>query len=98
MFVCRIIIFAIVSFLASLVFSIIINLLCKIVKLPVLRTANKALGGALGLFNGIIFALIVSYICVIVSGLINNSEFSEIVNSSHVIEIFTSTMNGFIGV
>ena len=97
-FVCRIIIFAFVSFLASLVFSIIINLLCKIVKLPVLRTANKALGGALGLFNGIIFALIVSYICVIVSGLINNSEFSEIVNSSHVIEIFTSTMNGFIGV
>lgn len=97
-FVCRIIIFAIVSFVASFVFSIITNILCKIVKLPVLRTANKALGGVLGLLNGMIFVLIVSYLCVIASALINNSEFCEVIESSQVIEIFTSTMNGFIGV
>ncbi len=97
-FVCRILIFVIVSFIASFVFGIVINMLCKIVKLPVLRTANKALGGVLGLLNGMIFVLIVSYICIIISGLINNPEFGEIVNASYVIEIFTSTMNSFIGV
>ena len=97
-FVCRIIIFVVVSFVASFVFSIAIRMICKIVKLPVLKTANKALGGALGLLNGMIFVLIISYICIIASGLINNPEFSEVVNASYVIKFFTSTMNGFIGV
>lgn len=97
-FVCRIIIFVIVSLLASLAFSILIKLLCKIVDLPVLKTANKALGGILGLLNGIILSFIASYVCVIISGWINYPDFNEAVNASYLIEFFTSTMNGFIGV
>lgn len=96
--VCRIIVFAIISVVASFVFDIIINLVCKIVQLPVLRTANKALGGVLGLLNGLVCVLIISYICVIAVGLVNNAEFSEVIASSRIIEIFTSTKNGFMGV
>ncbi len=96
--VCGIVLFAVVSAIASFTFGIIINLVCKFVSLPVLRTANKALGGVLGLLNGLIFVLIVSYICVIASGLTGSEDFSEVISSSHIIEIFTSTINGFIGV
>ena len=97
-FICGIIIFAIAYAVITFVFNILINLLCKIVKLPILKTADKALGGALGLFNGFITVLILSYVCVIASAFINNPQFSEIINNSQIIEILTSTMNGFIGV
>ncbi len=97
-FVCRIIIFAIAFALLSFVFGILINVVCRIVELPVLRTANKALGGVLGLLNGLIIILVLSYVCIIVSVFLDNSEFSGIINDSQVIEILTSTMNGFIGV
>ncbi len=88
--ICRIIIFVIISTLASFVLGFIVNAVCKVVSLPVLRTANKILGAALGLINGVICALIISYVCVIVSGLIDNSEFSQFVLSSQLIKVFTN--------
>lgn len=96
--VCRIIIFAVAYALLSFAFSILINVVCRIVKLPVLRTANKALGGVLGLLNGLISALVLSYILVIISVFLDSPEFCEVVNTSYVIETLTSIMNGFIGV
>ncbi len=86
--VCRIVIFAVVSAVASIVLSILVNLICKIVKLPVLRTANKILGAALGLFNGLLCVFILSFICTIAVGFVDNSEFTEMVNSSYIVDYF----------
>lgn len=86
--VCRIVIFAAVSAVASIVLSILVNLICKIVKLPVLRTANKILGALLGLLNGLICVFILSFICTIATGFVDNAEFAEMVNSSYIIDYF----------
>lgn len=86
--VCRIVIFAVVSAVASIVLGILVNLICKIAKLPVLRTANKLLGAVLGLFNGLLCVFILSFICTIATGFVDNSEFTEMVNSSYIIDYF----------
>ncbi len=86
--VCRILLFALVSFVASILLSIIVNLICKVVQLPVLRSANKLLGAILGLMNGLICVFIISFICTIASGLIVSDAFAEAVNSSYIINFF----------
>lgn len=84
--VCRIVLFAAVSAIASVVLGILVNLICKIVKLPVLHTADKLLGAVLGLFNGTLCVFILSFIFAIVTGFIDNAEFTEMVNSSYIVD------------
>ncbi len=86
--VCKIVIFAVVCVVASLVLNIVVNIVCKIVKLPVLRTANKLLGAVLGVLNGLIAMFILSFLCIILSGFIDNDEFTTLVSSSYIIEYF----------
>lgn len=83
--VCRILIFVIVSAVASFLLGIVVNIISNIVKLPVLRTANKLLGAVLGLLNGAVCVFILSFICVVVSVFIDNTEFTEAVNSSYMV-------------
>ncbi len=86
--VCKIILFAIVSAIASFVLAILVNLLCKIVKLPILKTADKLLGAGLGLVNGLICVFILSFIFTIASGFINPPELADAINSSYIIDFF----------
>lgn len=86
--VCRIVLFALVSFISSILLSVIVNLICKVVRLPVLRSADKLIGAALGLLNGLVSVFIISFVFTIVSGFITNEAFTEIVNSSYIINIF----------
>ncbi len=88
--ICQFIIFAIVSFVISLVLNVVIRLVCKIVKLPVLRTADGILGGVLGLINGVLLAYAFSCILFVIATLSENSQVSELINSSYIIELFTN--------
>ncbi len=87
--VCKIIIFTVASAVISFVLAIIVNLLCKVVKLPVLKTADKLLGAGLGLINGLVCVFILSFICTIASGLISPSELSDAISSSYIIDMFS---------
>lgn len=89
--ICRIIIFAIVSAVASLVFGAIVDIISGFAKLPVLRTADSLFGAGLGLINGFLCVLIISYFLVIAASLIDNSEIIDIIDSSVLISLFTKT-------
>lgn len=86
---CRIVLFALTSVVLSMLLGIAVNLICKVVKLPILRTANSLLGALLGFVNGLICIFIISYVCVIAASLFGNDALNDIVYSSHIIELLT---------
>lgn len=86
--ICKIIVFAAASAVVSFVLAILVNLLCKVVKLPVLKTADKLLGAGLGLINGFICLFILSFIFTIVSGFISPPELADAIDSSYIIDFF----------
>ncbi len=86
---CAIVLFALTSAVLSMLLGIVVNLICKIVKLPILRTANSVLGALLGCVNGLICTFIISYVFVIAASLLGNDLFSNVVYSSRIIELFT---------
>ncbi len=86
--ICKIIIFAIASAVVSFVLAILVNLLCKVVKLPVLKTADKLFGAGLGLVNGFICVFILSFIFTIASGFISPPELADAIDSSYIIDFF----------
>ena len=86
--ICKIIVFAIASVVASFVLNVAVNLLCKIVKLPVLKTADKLFGAGLGLINGFICVFILSFIFIIISGFISPKELADAIDSSYIINFF----------
>lgn len=86
---CRIVLFALTSFVLSMLLGIVVNLICKVVKLPILRTANSVLGALLGVVNGVVCVFIISYVCVIAASLLGNDVLNNMVYSSRIIELFT---------
>ncbi len=62
------------------------HLLCKIAKLPLLNQVNKLLGALLGLVNGAVLTIILSFVFVSVDFLNAYTENSQIIN--YVISYF----------
>lgn len=58
--VLRIISFYILYSLLNIVFSIVIKLICKVFKLPVIKRFNRMLGGAFGALRGVVIAAVIS--------------------------------------
>ncbi len=88
--ICQLIIFAVVSTVASFLLNIVVRMICKVVKLPVLRTADGLLGGGLGFINGVLITYVLSCVLIVVASFADNAEVAEIINSSKIIELFTN--------
>jgi|GEM_PF-4608030 len=93
--ICRIIIFAAVSIVFSIVLSAVANIICGFIRLPKLKKCDEILGISLGLFNGVFAVMMMSYLLVIVASLIDSSEVVRIVDSSIFIDLF-SKINLFV--
>lgn len=89
--ICKIIIFAVVSTLSAFVLGAIVNIISGFVKLPVLRQADGLLGAAVGIVNGVLIALIISYFLVILASLLDNSEIIDIIDTSNLVSMFART-------
>lgn len=66
------------------------ELLNRVVKLPVLKQANKILGGLLGALNGIILIVILSIVLQISSHVVYNSKYVSAVESSVIVQTVLS--------
>lgn len=89
--ICRVVIFSVVAFVVSLILSAVVDMIIGIRKLPVLSKADKLFGIALGVINGFLCAMLVSYFLVIVASIVDNSEIIEIIKSSTMVALFTKT-------
>ncbi|OQA47810.1 MAG: Colicin V production protein [Firmicutes bacterium ADurb.Bin300] len=83
--VCGLLIFI----LASIVFGVLVKLINKVFKLPLIKSVNRALGGALGIVEGVIFLLVVSAGAYFLSGLIGG-RLAEYVDNSVIIPAVNS--------
>lgn len=88
---CKIIIFAVVSAIVTFALGAIVNIISGLAKLPVLRQADGLLGAAVGIINGILVSLIVSYFLVIAASLLDNSEIIDIIDTSNLVALFAKT-------
>ncbi len=80
--VCALLIFIV----ASIVFGLLTRLLNKVFKLPVLKSANKALGAALGVLKGIIFVLVICTLLYYLGGF-TTGAFSKAVDNSKIVSL-----------
>lgn len=84
--VCGLIIFI----LASIIFGIAAKLINKIFKLPLVKSVNRALGGVLGIVEGVIFMFVACTLAYFIGGL-TDGKLSEYIGNSVIIE----AVNGF---
>ncbi len=80
------ILFVLLLVVSYILLMIVVKLIDKFFKLPVLKTANKILGGALGAVKGIMLVFLLCVIFEIFFGTGNDSFMSGAVESSKIIE------------
>ncbi len=78
--VCGLIIFIV----ASIVFGILVKIINKVFKLPLIKSVNRTLGGALGIVEGVIFFFVISAAAYFLGGLIGG-RLEEYVDNSVLI-------------
>ncbi|HBL41190.1 MAG TPA: hypothetical protein DDY98_06330 [Ruminococcaceae bacterium] len=79
--VCTLLCFAMIMAL----FRVLIHFACKVVKLPVLRTADRALGGVLGLIKGIIIVYLLSMLCGLVAQVTVQPQVKQAIEQSKIV-------------
>ncbi len=86
--ICRVILFALFSFVLSVVFKFIIGIISGFFELPVLKSANKMLGGIFGFVNAMLILWIVSYLLVVGSSFVGDDSIADMITSSNMIKLF----------
>ena len=69
------------------VFRLIIRLICKATKLPVLHTADKTLGGVLGFLQGFVLVYLVAMLCGLVGQVTSKPEAKQVIDHSKIVTI-----------
>lgn len=72
------------------VLSRIVKLIDAICKIPVLKQANKLLGGMLGAFSGLIVVIVLSFVLQISSHVVYNSKYVNLVENSKIVQTVIS--------
>jgi uncharacterized membrane protein required for colicin V production len=89
-YIAKLIVFVLGFIILSILLKWIISLINKVFKLPVLKQANKILGGVLGACCGAI-AIIVLCVCLQISShVVYNSKYVNAVDSSKIVQIVLS--------
>ncbi len=84
--VCGLLIFI----LASVVFGLVAKLVNKVFKIPLVKSVNRALGGVLGIVEGVVFLFVFCTLAYFIGGL-TDGKLSEYIGNSVIIE----AVNGF---
>lgn len=79
------ILFVVLLILSYILLMIVVRLIDKFFKLPLLNTANRLLGGVLGAFKGIIFVFLLCIILEVVAGIGKDSFARDAVEASKII-------------
>ncbi len=88
------ILFIIVLVLSYILLMVVVKLIDKFFKLPLLKTANRLLGGVLGAFKGVIVVFLLCVILEVVAGWGKDSFTGDAVASSKIIAFLSE--NNFI--
>ena len=89
-YIAKLIIFVIVFIVVSCLIKWIISLVDKFFKLPVLKQANKLLGGILGAGCGIIVVIVLCVCLQVSSHVVYNSKYINAVDSSKIVQTVLS--------
>ena len=95
--VLRIVSFFVLYLLMNWVMSIVIGIIGKVFKLPVLKGINKLLGSVVGAFKGIFVAVIVSIIFGLVAMAFPESEFVQALDGSVIYGILSEAVHTVFG-
>ena len=71
----------------SALFRLLIHAVCKAAKLPVLHTANKALGGVLGFLKGLLIVYLLALLCGLVGQITSKPEVKQAIDQSKIIAV-----------
>ncbi len=77
--------FILLLILCSVILRIVVELIDKFAKLPVLKTANHILGGALGAVKGLLFLLVLCTALHLATSISSTSLFTKAVDSSVIV-------------
>lgn len=69
------------------VMRLLIGAVCKVVKLPVLHSADKALGAALGLLKGLLIVYLLAIFCSLLAQVSGKPQIKQAVDQSKIIPI-----------
>ena len=72
------------------VFSKIAKLINNLFKIPVLKQANKVIGGVMGALSGIIVVIVLSFVLQISSHVVYNSKYVSMVENSRIVQTVLS--------
>lgn len=95
-------ILSVISFFAlylamNVVLSLVIRLICKVFKLPVLKGINKLLGSAVGALKGILIAAVVSIVFTLVAMVVPETAFAQALDGSAVYGILSEAVHAVVG-
>ncbi|MBQ4100370.1 MAG: CvpA family protein [Oscillospiraceae bacterium] len=86
----RIVLFVVLMFAFNLIISVVIKLIVKITKLPLIGTVDKTLGVILGIAKGAIWVLIISVV-IYVLAVVVQVEFitTSTINNTYILDVIT---------
>lgn len=85
-YIAKLIIMVLCFLVFLFVFNIVADLIDKLFKLPVLKQANRLIGGAMGAVIGIILVLIMSVALQISSHVVYNAKYVNMVEDSFIVQ------------
>ena len=95
--VVRIISFFILYSAMNVIVSIAILLVCKVFKLPVLKSFNKLLGAIVGGLRGVIIVAVVSIVLGLIAMVVPGTEFTQALDGSFIYGIFSGITHTIFG-
>lgn len=87
----KIVSFVLIFLIIDVVLQFVVSGISKFFKLPVLKTFNRFLGGAVGAVKGVFFVVTLALLLNASAAVISNVDFVGAVNSSKIINIIVST-------
>ena len=89
--VLKVLAFAVIFLLLNLVLQIVVSVISRLFKLPVLKTFNHALGGALGAVKGLMLVVVLAVLLDASTAFVTNADFVTAVGNSKIVDIIVST-------
>ncbi len=95
--VLRIISFFALYLVMNWVVSIVIGIIGKVFKLPVLKGINKLLGSVVGALKGILIAAVISIILSLIAMVVPETEFVQALDGSVIYGVLSETVHAVLG-
>ena len=89
--VLKVLAFAVIFLILNLVLQIAVSVISRLFKLPVLKTFNHALGGALGAVKGLMLVVVLAVLLDASTAFVTNADFVTAVGNSKIVDIIVST-------